>query len=112
MRIFLSKILPEFPRSSARALTGVALLGFAISALQTERAINGLYYPTSAQYFFREGQQKFDREIESLNQRQLSTPEPILKISEELRKHKDILQLEHPDLQKDGAGKSGSQEQK
>ncbi|MCU0518967.1 MAG: hypothetical protein MUC60_19305 [Oscillatoria sp. Prado101] len=109
MRSFLRNIFPKFPKSSARALTGVVLLGVATSALPPQRVLNGLYYPTSAQYFFREGQQKFDREIENITQRRLSTPEPLLKISDELRKHKDILRLEHPDLQKDGAGESGSQ---
>ncbi|WP_017718331.1 hypothetical protein [Kamptonema formosum] len=111
MRSFLSKILPKFPRSSARALTGVALLGVATSALPPQRVINGLYYPTSAQYFFREGQQKFDREIERLTQGKLSTAdERLLEINQELRKHKDILRLEHPDSKPGGAGESGSQQ--
>lgn len=109
MRSFLSQIFPKFPRSAARALTGVALLGVATSALPPQRVINGLYYPTSAQYFFREGQQKFDREIERLTQGRLSSPERLLEINEDLRKHKDILQLEHPERPPGGAGKSGWQ---
>ena len=109
MRSFLRNILPKFPKSSARALTRVALLGVATSALPPQQVINGLYYPTSAQYFFREGQQKFDREIKRLTQGKLSNPDSLLKISEELRKHKDILRLEHPDSKPDGAGESDSQ---
>jgi hypothetical protein len=66
---------------------------------QAQPGINGLVAPTAPQQFFEEGRQKLEREIQILRQREqreASSQQPLLQISDELLKQEPILQLENP----------------
>lgn len=76
----LKKITPA-------TLTLVTLAGLSNPASAIEiphSVINGLYYPTGSQQFFNQGRQQFEKEIEILLKKRLSSPENLLKIPSEM----------------------------
>lgn len=46
--------------------------------------INGLFAPNSSELFFREGREKFDREIDYLLDRRLTVSDDLLKIQDDI----------------------------
>lgn len=75
----LKKITPA-------TLTLVTLAGLfkPASAIEIPHSVlNGLYYPTGSQQFFNQGRQQFEKEIDILLKKRLSSPEKLLKIPSE-----------------------------
>ena len=74
------------------ALVSAVLLGDDISpacAQQRSQAPNGLFYPTSSQRFFEQGQKQLDIEIQHLQQN-VPAPPPILNISADVFQQQQI----------------------
>lgn len=88
MKPSLNKTLFQLAKATTIAFTVIALNGGTSTAAEVEVLPNpvtsGLYNPTAPQRFFEEGRNRFEREIHLLRQRQRSSGEPVLRISDEL----------------------------
>jgi uncharacterized membrane protein YccC len=89
------------------SLVSAGLLGNNISpahAQQKSQATNGLFYPTSSQRFFEQGQKQLDIEIQHLQQN-TPAPPPILNISADvLQQQQTWLQQQETWLQRQEPG--------
>ena len=94
MKINLDKIFASVATATMLALPIVSVASLSASAIEVpQRVINGLYR-TSAEDFFREGQRKFEREIQLLQDRRLASEEPILNVSDEMQVQDRLSPLE------------------
>lgn len=94
MKINLDKIVASAATATLLALPIASVVSLSASAIEVpQRVINGLYR-TSAEDFFREGQRKFEREIQLLQDRRLASEEPILNVSDEVRVQDRLSPLE------------------
>lgn len=79
MKITLNKICPSVATATMLAFPIVLLVSVQARAIDIpQRVTNGLFR-SSSEDFFREGRRQFEREVQILQDRRLSSEEPILK---------------------------------
>ena len=101
MKLIRKRIFPSLAEGITIAWTALVLLTGIVPALKAQQVpqipqqvINGLFDPTSSQKFFEGGRNRFDTEVQILLDRQLSSPEAILQINDDLLRQEELLRQE------------------
>ncbi|NEQ78797.1 MAG: hypothetical protein F6K26_00415 [Moorea sp. SIO2I5] len=96
MKPTLTKIIPRFGKQTTLALTALALTAGIVSNVQAQ-SLTFVDNTNSSKRFFEEGRERFDTELKNLVNNNLSSPDTILEISDEVINREDILELENPE---------------
>ncbi|MCL1467529.1 hypothetical protein [Argonema galeatum] len=107
MKITLNKICRSVATATVLAFPIVLLASVQARAIDIpQRVTNGLFR-SSSEDFFREGRRQFEREVQILQDRRLSSEEPILK-TDDVRIQEQLSPLEMRNISPGGVDKNGS----